>query len=130
MGKYLTTLCLFFGCVASTVQAETKKPSSPVTVEQITTEITELDALIKATENNLARQKQLRPLLEEYRKIEKACLSKPSDTALLFKLAKQGKIVYEAIHETHLTAYFKPEFIQELHKLKTIADKKSIPPAK
>ena len=93
-------------------------------------ELSRLDSLICATQENLARQKKLRTLIEEYRKTEKACLANPKDTNLLFKLAKNGKDVYDTIIDSYLADYFQPEFIKELQKLKQIADKKSIPPVR
>lgn len=129
MSRFLSIVCLCMFSTAGLLQAEAKKMPSQLSLQETNSELTELDALIKATENSLARQKKLRPLIEEYRRVEKSCIEKPNDTALLFKLAKQGKLVYEAIEESKLQDYFKPEFIQELQKLKAIGDKKSIPPA-
>ena len=93
-------------------------------------ELSRIDVLIRATEENLARQKGLRGLIDEYRTTEKACIANPKDSALLFKLARTGKAVYENINDAYLADYFQPEFLTELQKLKQIADKKSIPPVR
>jgi hypothetical protein len=93
-------------------------------------ELTKIDTLIKATEASLARQKKLREQLEEYRKVEAACIARPKDATLLVKLAKTGSELYDTIISSYLTDYFPQEFIKELQKLKTIGDKKSIPPAR
>ncbi len=91
-------------------------------------ELSRIDSLISATEESLIRQKKLRTLIADYRKIEKNCLENPKNSDLLFKLAKAGKAVYDGVQETYLADYFQPEFVKELQKLKVIADKKSIPP--
>ena len=93
-------------------------------------ELARIDLLIRATEENLTRQKGLRDLVTDYRKTEKSCIANPKDAALLFKLAKTGKAVYEGITDAYLADYFQPEFLSELQKLKQIADKKSIPPVR
>lgn len=92
--------------------------------------LAQIDTLIQATQAGLERQKKLKILIEEYKKTENSCFAKPNDIALLFKLAKSGKQLYNAIQENGLTDYFQESFVEELKKLSAIADKKSIPPAK
>jgi hypothetical protein len=93
-------------------------------------EMGEIDALIRATQESLERQKNIRVLLEAYRTIEKEAVAKPEDAALLFRLADSGKKLHEAIEEAYLADYFSADFMAELRKLKDIADKKPVPPAK
>jgi len=100
------------------------------TLDAVTDECAQMDMLIKASEDNLARQKRVKTLLEEYKKLEKACIEKPNNTPMLFKMADAGKKLSEAIDENYLNDYFKPSFIDDLKKLKSIADKKNIPPAR
>ena len=99
-----------------------------VEVTEAEDELSRIDSLISATEQSLERQKKLRALIADYRKIEKSCLENPKNPDLLFKLAKAGKMVHDGVQEAYLADYFQPEFVKELQKLKVIADKKSIPP--
>jgi hypothetical protein len=99
-------------------------------LEKVQDELSRIDMLIQATEENLLREKKLKTLIAEYRKVEDACIQNPKDTDLLFKLAKTAKEAYDAILETHLEDYFQPEFIKELQRLTQIANKKSPPPAR
>jgi hypothetical protein len=100
------------------------------TLEQVQDETSRIDTLIKATEENLVREKKLKILIQEYRKIEDACIQNPKDTDLLFKLAKTGKEALDCIQETNLSDYFQPEFIKELQRLSQIANKKTPPPVR
>lgn len=100
------------------------------TLEQMTDETTQIDTLIRATEESLVRQKRVKTLLVDYKKLEKACIEKPNNTPMLFKMANAGKTLAEAIDENGLNDYFNPAFIEDLKKLKSIADKKNIPPAR
>jgi hypothetical protein len=98
--------------------------------EQVAEQVADIDRLIKATQDAIEKQKNVRNLLENYRKIESNCLQNSSDPDLLFKLADAGKLLFNAIEESGLKDYFKPEFIVELKKLKDISEKRTIPPAR
>src|SRR5438128_493099 len=117
--KLLFLLCTFW--MSHAVCADSVLPNE-VLVEDTQDELAQIDRLIKATEENITLQKNIRALINEYRKVEKACFEKPNDATLLFKLAKTGKTVYEAIEESHLADYFRPEFMKGLSKLKQITD--------
>jgi hypothetical protein len=122
---------LFAITFVSTLSAkESSSLPAMETLDQMNDEITQLELLIKATEDNLARQKHVRSLLQDYKKLETACIEKPNNTPMLFKMAHAGCTLYAAIDENYFTDYFRPEFIDDLKKLKAIADKKNIPPAK
>lgn len=124
---YLGIFCSSFSgqyCIA-----ETPAPVPTPNLDEfyVENELTAIDRLCKATEENLEHQKKLRTLIQEYKKIEGKCVDRPTDNDLLYKLAMQGGTVYDAIEGDYLADYFKPEFIAELKKLKEIADKKNIP---
>jgi len=93
-------------------------------------EMGDMDSLIRATEESLAQQKNIRVLLETYHQVENEAIAKPDNAAVLFRLAETGKKLYETIEAAYLADYFSADFMAELRKLKEIADKKTVPPAK
>ena len=123
----LVVICVMSGHIHAE-QAVTPPPAT--VIQQVDDERSQIDTLMKATQASLERQKQVREFIVNYKNIEKACVGKPNDSALLNQLAKAGKQTYEAIDENGLTDYFRPEFIRDLQKLKQIADKKTISAAR
>jgi hypothetical protein len=89
-----------------------------------------IDTLIAATQESLVRQKNVKSLLEQYQKAEKASIAKPNNVSLLYDMAAKGAKLYDAICDSGLIEYFPEQFVQELQKLKTITDNKNIPPAR
>jgi hypothetical protein len=121
----------FFALMMSTpVFSENPAPLADDRDIEAAEQVGDIDRLIKATQEAIEKQKNVRGLLENYRKIEKECLQNPSDPDLLFKLADAGKLLFSQIQESGLKDYFKPEFIEELKKLKEISEKRTIPPAR
>ncbi|MBS0635212.1 MAG: hypothetical protein JSR37_07095 [Verrucomicrobia bacterium] len=93
-------------------------------------EVTRMDQLIQATESSLARLKNVRTKLVEYKKAENKAVKDPKDTDNLLKLVNLAKELQTDIDEGALEDYFTPQFLEELKKFAQISDKKNIPQAK
>ena len=93
-------------------------------------ELTDINLLIQATQESLARQKEIRDLIANYKELETKCLASTNDPDLLFKYAQTGKKLYEALNNDGLLDYFSSDFVDGLKKLKEIADKKNVPPVR
>lgn len=90
-------------------------------------EIARLDTLIKATEQSLEGQKQLRLQILEYQKIQEQYLKNPNDNDLLLKLVKSAYRTLQTIKNNHLMQTFDSDFIDELTVLSQPATKRVIP---
>lgn len=132
--KKISTALILLLFLPFLAEAKSANPSTALSQEDALAnaydELSQIDRLIKATQENVSRQQKLRSLIAEYRKTEEACIANPKNTDLLFQLAKTGKNTLDAIEESALSEYFRPEFLKELQRLAQIANKKTVPPVK
>lgn len=89
-----------------------------------------VDALIRATETNLAKLQAIRKTLAEYKEKETLAIQNPDDTDNLLELVNLAKELDQAISDSLLQNYLPQQFLEEIKKLSNIALKKNIPPAK
>ena len=120
-------LYLFLLCAMGSIHA-TDSVSMPT--EEAQDEVARVDLLIEATNASLERLKELRVLLEEYKKAEMTALQDPNNTDNLYKLVTLAKEIQDKIDDMALRDYFAPQFIEELKKFAQIAEQKQIPQAR
>jgi hypothetical protein len=85
-----------------------------------------LDNLIAATEKNLARQRELKKYLIEYKEGLALYLKNSSNKEVIYKTAKIASRVLELIKENYLLNTFEADFISELTLFSQIAEKRGL----
>ena len=94
---------------------------------QLIEELQMLDDLIEATQDNLAREKQLRQLVLVYQEELALYIKNSTNKDLVLHLAKTAYQLLNEIKDLHLIESFQPSFISELTLFSQIAQKRGIP---
>jgi|EndMetStandDraft_5_1072996.scaffolds.fasta_scaffold277414_2 hypothetical protein len=77
-------------------------------------ELTMLEDLIEATQQNLDSQIKLRDLVKHYQDVQAKFLQNEEDNELLYQMVKAAHTILELIKEKQLTQSFDPAFLSEL----------------
>lgn len=96
--------------------------TSPMTV--VPTNLSSLELLIQATEQQHTFQVALREEIIAYEKMRDQYLQNPEDKDLLFRVVKRADRVLEEIKMSKLTHLFDTEFLKELNVFARFAKKK------
>lgn len=84
---------------------------------QVEDDFSRLETLIEVHQENLEREKSLKALLSQYKKLEKHCIQHAQDVESMNRFVEVGNELHNAIQELALQDYFRPQLLEELKRV-------------
>ncbi len=122
MMKKIVLILTMFVVSAGYCENDTVEVTSPLSV--VPGNLTSLELLIQATQQQHEFQVALRDEIVEYQKLRDLYLEKPENKDLLFRVANRADRVLEGIKQAKLVHLFDSEFLKELNVFSKFAKKK------
>jgi len=123
----LISLFLCFSSV-SHAQEEKKQQVSTTDFGGEGSEEEAITLLIQAQERSAKKLKDLLQYLGQYRAQEEKCFQNPDNLDELYKLSECALLVKQTIKESYVEPYFRQNFLDDLDKLSSTAEKRTPPP--